>query len=124
MRLTHFLDLASLQQRLLSGPIRFLLIPFSWLYGAIVSIRNRLYAIGVFKARELPCRVISVGNIVVGGTGKTPAVIAIAKHLQKKDVRVAILLRGYKRESREKVTIVSDGKRVCTSLKRAAMKPI
>ena len=119
MRLTHSLDLASLQQRLLSSSIRFLLIPLSWLYGAIVSIRNRLYAIGVFKARKLPCRVISVGNIVVGGTGKTPAVIAIAKHLQKKNVRVAILLRGYKRESREKVTIVSDGKDVCTSLKES-----
>ena len=119
MKHTYPLDLASLQQRLLSGPIRLLLIPLSWLYGAIVSIRNRLYAIGVFKARKLPCRVISVGNIVVGGTGKTPAVIAIARHLQKKNVHVAILLRGYKRESHEKVTIVSDGKRVCTSLKES-----
>ena len=119
MRLTHSLDLASLQQRLLSSPIRFLFIPLSWLYGLIVSTRNWLYSIGVFKARTLPCRVISVGNIVVGGTGKTPAVIALAKHLQKEKVRVAILLRGYKRQSREKVTIVSDGERVCVSLKES-----
>ena len=119
MKLTRSLDLASLQQRLLSGPIRLLFIPLSWLYGAIVSIRNRLYAVGVFKARKLPCRVISVGNIAVGGTGKTPAVIAVAKRLEKQNLHVAILLRGYKRESREKVTIVSDGKKVCASLKES-----
>lgn len=119
MKLTSSLDLASFQKRLLATPIRFLLIPLSWLYAAVLSIRNRLYTLGVFKARTLPCRVISVGNIVVGGTGKTPAVIAIAKHLQEKQVRVGILLRGYKRVSREKVTIVSDGEKVCASLRES-----
>ena len=119
MKRTHPLNLASLQKRLLSSPIRFLLIPLSWLYGVGVRLRNRFYTLGVFKARTLPCRVISVGNIVVGGTGKTPAVIALAKHLQTEKVRVAILLRGYKRRSREKVTIVSDGERVCASLKES-----
>ena len=119
MKLIPSRDLASLQQKLLATPLRFLLIPFSWLYAAVISGRNRLYSMGVLKARTLPCRVISVGNIVVGGTGKTPAVIAIAKHLQKKKVRVGILLRGYKRVSREKVTIVSDGEKVCASLKES-----
>lgn len=115
MKLGPVLNLALLQKRLLASPGRFLLIPFSWLYAAGVSVRNLLYAIGVFKARSLPCRIISVGNIVVGGTGKTPAVITIAKHLQKEGKRVAILLRGYKRYAREKMTIVSDGKKVCAS---------
>ena len=115
MKLVPALNLALLQKRLLASPGRFLLIPFSWLYAAGISVRNRLYAIGVFKARSLPCRVISVGNIVVGGTGKTPAVITIAKHLQTEGKRVAILLRGYKRHAREKMTIVSDGKKVCAS---------
>lgn len=119
MKLTSLLDLASLQQRLLSSPIRFLLRLLSWLYRLIVSGRNRLYAVGLFKARRLPCRVISVGNITVGGTGKTPAVIAIAKRLQQENVRAAILLRGYKRASREQVTIVSDGERVCATLKES-----
>ena len=119
MKRTDPFNLASLQQRLLSSPLRFLLIPLSWLYGLMVSIRNRLYAAGVFKARRLPCRVISVGNVTVGGTGKTPAVIAIAKHLQQQNIRVAILLRGYKRASRERVTIVSDGDRVCATLKES-----
>lgn len=119
MKLTHAFDLTSFQKRLLASPLRFLLIPLSWLYGLIVSIRNRLYAVGVLKARRLPCRVISVGNIAVGGTGKTPAVIAIAKHLQQENIRVAILLRGYRRASRERVTIVSDGERVCATLKES-----
>ena len=119
MKLTSSLGLASFQKRLLASPLLFLLIPLSWLYGAGVWLRNRLYALGLFKVLTLPCRVISVGNIVVGGTGKTPAVIALAKHLQTEKVRVAILLRGYKRQSREKVTIVSDGERVCASLKES-----
>lgn len=85
-------------------------------YTAIVSLRNTCYTRGIFQARRLPCTVISVGNIVVGGTGKTPAVIAIAKQLQADGVRVAVLLRGYKRQSREKITIVTDGeKRFCTA---------
>ena len=115
MKLTDFRDLNLLQKRLLVSPLRFLLIPLSWLYAVGVSIRNRLYTLGVFKARSLPCRVISVGNIVVGGTGKTPAVITIATHLKKEGKGVAILLRGYKRQSREKITIVSDGEKVCAS---------
>ena len=119
MKLTHAFDLTAFQKRLLASPLRFLLIPLSWLYGLIVSGRNRLYAVGVLKARRLPCRVISVGNIAVGGTGKTPAVIAIAKRLQQENIRVAILLRGYKRASRERVTIVSDGERVCATLKES-----
>ena len=119
MKFTDSFDLTSFQKRLLASPLLFLLIPLSWLYGASVWLRNRLYALGLFKVLTLPCRVISVGNIVVGGTGKTPAVIALAKHLKKEKVRVAILLRGYKRQSREKVTIVSDGERVCASLKES-----
>ena len=115
MRLTHPPDLTSLQQRILATPLRFIFTPLSWLYRAIVQFRNNLYTRGVLKARRLPCRVISVGNIVVGGTGKTPAVIAITKHLQREGMRVAILLRGYKRRVRESVTIVSDGEKVCAS---------
>lgn len=115
MKLTHIHDLGSLQQRILATPLRFLLLPLSWLYRAGVQLRNILYTRRVLKARKLPCRVISVGNIVVGGTGKTPAVIAIAEHLQREGRCVAVLLRGYKRRVREKVTIVSDGEKMCAS---------
>ena len=119
MKLTHSLNLASLQKWLLSTPLGVLLIPFSWLYAMGVWIRNRFYALGVFGVQTLPCPVISVGNITVGGTGKTPAVIAIAEHLQKASLRVAILLRGYKREAREGITVVSDGKEVYASAKES-----
>ncbi len=119
MRFTYTRDLASLQQRLLATPLRFLLIPFSWLYAIGVWVRNRLYALGVFGVQTLPCPVISVGNIAVGGTGKTPAVIAIAERLQRAGLRVAILLRGYKREAREGITVVSDGKQVYASAKES-----
>ena len=119
MRFIYTRDLASLQQKLLSTPLRFLLIPFSWLYAIGIRVRNQFYALGVFGVQTLPCTVISVGNITVGGTGKTPAVIAIAEHLQKAGLRVAILLRGYKRKAREGITVVSDGKQVYASAKES-----
>ena len=115
MILIRTVNLKTLQQRILATPLRFLLLPLSWLYTVGIQLRNILYAHGVLKARRLPCRVISVGNIAVGGTGKTPTVISIAKHLQREGIRVVVLLRGYKRHAREKVTIVSDGEKVCAS---------
>ncbi len=94
---------------------RILLFPFYLLYGAVISIRNLCYTSGFIKQKKLPCSVISVGNIVAGGTGKTPAVAAIARLLQKDAYKVGILLRGYKGNSKNKVTIVSDGeKRLCS----------
>ena len=119
MKFAPYHNLASLQQKLLATPLRLLLDPFSWLYAIGIWIRNRLYALGVFRAQRLPCTVISIGNIAVGGTGKTPAVIAIAEHLQRVGLRVAILLRGYKRKAREGITIVSDGKQVYASARES-----
>lgn len=91
---------------------RLLLTPLSWLYGIITRTRNFCYETGLFKQSKLPCTVMSIGNIVVGGSGKTPAVASIAKLLQKSGYKVAILLRGYGRRSSEKTLIVSDGE-VC-----------
>ena len=59
--------------------------------------RRALYRAGVFRAKRLPKPVISVGNIAMGGAGKTPAVIAIARHLVARGYRVAVLTRGYGR---------------------------
>lgn len=90
-------------------------MPLSWLYGTVIWIRNYCFTSGIFKQKRLPCAVISVGNIVAGGTGKTPAVAAIAKLLQNKDFQVAILLRGYKRRSGGEIMVVSDGEnRLCS----------
>lgn len=75
--------------------MRFLLIPFSIIYWITMSLRNFLWDKRVLKAYALDARVISVGNITWGGTGKTPAVIAIARELLKNGRRPAILIRGY-----------------------------
>ncbi|MDE0186434.1 MAG: tetraacyldisaccharide 4'-kinase [Candidatus Poribacteria bacterium] len=92
--------------------IQFVLTPMSWLYSVVVRVRNRLYSSGMLKVKRLPCPIISVGNIVAGGTGKTPTVIWIAKHLQTKGYPVAVLLRGYGRQYRSAMTVVSDGNQI------------
>ena len=67
------------------------LLPFSWLYGCAVRFRNFLFEVGVLKSRAFDVPVISVGNITVGGTGKTPHVEYLIRLLQDK-VKVAVLL--------------------------------
>src|SRR3990172_2936486 len=59
-------------------------------YGAAVRLRVGIYASGFLKVRHLPCPVISVGNITVGGTGKTPLVMTLAKGLMDRKIPVAI----------------------------------
>ena len=75
------------------------LLPLSWLYGLGVRLRNTLFDIGVLKSESFDVPVISVGNITVGGTGKTPHVEYLIGLLRDK-CRVAVLSRGYKRKSR------------------------
>jgi len=79
--------------------IREWLLPVSWLYGLAVSIRNQMFEMGILKSRSFKVPVISVGNITVGGSGKTPHVEYLVK-LLKDQLKVAVLSRGYKRKSR------------------------
>ena len=79
--------------------IREWLLPLSWLYGLGVWIRSLLFKIGILKSRAFDIPIISVGNITVGGSGKTPHVEYLVK-LLKEDMKVAVLSRGYKRKSR------------------------
>ena len=81
---------------MLSRPLRIVLWPASKLYGIGVSLRTRLYASGLLKPKRLKATVISVGNLSVGGTGKTPLVIWLAEKLLAQGHRVAILTRGYR----------------------------
>lgn len=76
--------------------LRALLWPFSLLYGEMGRLRASLYAQKVFKQKRLGKPVISVGNLTVGGTGKTPMVIWLAERLLAQGNRVGILSRGYK----------------------------
>ena len=94
-----------------------LLTPLSYLYAAIVKIRNWIYDYRLLRSKRLPPTVISVGNIVSGGTGKTPVVIWIARALQEAGYRPAILLRGYHREEKTPPThVVSDGREILASV--------
>lgn len=75
------------------------LLPLSWIYGFFVRLRNTLFEVGALESRSFAVPTISVGNITVGGTGKTPHVEYLIRLLQDK-FRVAVLSRGYKRKSR------------------------
>lgn len=74
------------------------LLPLSWLYGIGIKTRNKLFDIGMLKSRAFDIPVISVGNITVGGSGKTPHVEYLVRLLKDK-AKVAVLSRGYKRKS-------------------------
>ena len=75
-----------------------ILVGCSYGYALIVTLRVKLYQVGVFTQITLARPVISVGNLTTGGTGKTPMVLAIARLLQQRGQRVAILSRGYQRQ--------------------------
>ena len=74
------------------------LLPLSWIYGSIVRFRNWLFDIGLKKSKAFSIPIISVGNITVGGSGKTPHVEYLIRLLHDK-VKIAVLSRGYKRKS-------------------------
>ena len=71
------------------------LTPLSWLFGAIAAGRRLLYRMGLFRSTSLPVPVIVVGNIAVGGAGKTPLTIALVAALRDRGYRVGIVSRGY-----------------------------
>jgi len=77
------------------------------LYRAINRLRRALYRFGVLRAKRLPVPVVSIGNRAIGGTGKTPATIAIARALQERGLHVAVLTRGYGRNSKEQGPVTS-----------------
>lgn len=78
---------------------KLLLYPFSVLYGVAIAMRNRLYDLKILESKEFEVPVISVGNITVGGTGKTPHTEYLVK-LLRQNFRVATLSRGYKRKTK------------------------
>jgi len=75
--------------------LSFLLLPLSWLFGALVACRRAAYRSGLLSRVRVRRPVVVIGNVTVGGTGKTPFTIWLAAQLQAKGVRVGIVLRGY-----------------------------
>ncbi len=79
--------------------LRVLLLPFSWLYALVMAVRNGLYDLNLKKTHRFPVPVLGVGNLTVGGTGKTPHVEYLIRLLQPR-YRVATLSRGYGRQTK------------------------
>lgn len=77
----------------------FILIPLSLIYGIIIWFRNLFFDLGIFSSKEFQLPIISVGNITVGGTGKTPHIEYLISFL-KKEFNIATLSRGYKRKAK------------------------
>ncbi|MCE1226924.1 MAG: tetraacyldisaccharide 4'-kinase [Geobacteraceae bacterium] len=103
--------------------MKLLLAPFAVLYGMALRVRALLYQGGILSIHKLPCPVVSIGNITVGGTGKTPATMLVAKELQQRGYRVAVLSRGYGGSLEGQVAVVSDGKSVLLGPEQAGDEP-
>lgn len=93
------------------------------LYGLLARLRGVCYETGWCSASRLPCRVISVGNLTVGGTGKTPVVILLVRWLQEAGQRVAVLSRGYKRTGTVPQLLVSEGGKLLVGPAEAGDEP-
>jgi len=92
-------------------------------YGVVARLRALLYDWGWFAQRRLPVPVLSVGNLTLGGTGKTPVVIALVDWLLAQGKRVAILSRGYRRTSTDPYLLVSNGERLLVDPNEAGDEP-
>jgi tetraacyldisaccharide 4'-kinase len=92
------------------------LTPLGALYRAAVTARDAGYQTRFLKTHSVSVPVISVGNITVGGTGKTPFVRWLAKHLANPRRRVCILTRGYRRDNAKSQTVVSDGEKILSDV--------
>jgi tetraacyldisaccharide 4'-kinase len=108
----------TLGRRLLLG----CLAPASWAYRAATAVRGRAYDRGWLATERAPIPVVSVGNLVVGGAGKTPVVLEVATRLQDLGHRVAILSRGYGAR-RQDARVVSDGTRLLLEAEDAGDEP-
>ncbi len=100
------------------------LLVVSWLYGACMRLRRVFYNQGVFPSHRLPCLVISVGNLCLGGTGKTPMALHLAKLLHDIGYKTVLLSRGYKGLCERKGAVVSDGRTILCDARHAGDEPL
>ena len=108
----------------LPEPWRALLVPAAGAYRVGLFAREMLWASGLVRRARLPCAVVSVGNLSVGGTGKTPLCERVTRHLAGRGLRAAIVSRGYGRRREAEVAVVSDGERLLAGADRAGDEPV
>lgn len=101
-----------------------LLAFLSLLYGLGVRIREKLYRKHILPTRKLPCPVISIGNLTVGGTGKTPMALYLAKMFKAQGRHILIVSRGYKSQGENRGAVVSDGFMVLRDAHQAGDEPL
>jgi len=101
-----------------------LLSGLSVLYGTALYLRWILFRLHLFKRKKISCPVISVGNITLGGTGKTPTVIQIAGLLLRNNGRPAVVSRGYGRKDVAETIVVSDGNSVLVDTRLGGDEPV
>ncbi len=109
-----------------ASSLRLIFLILSGIYYLSLQIIQLLYRAGILKRVKLKAKVISVGNLTVGGTGKTPVVEKIARLLQEKERKVTILSRGYKSQvaaRSSQVAVVTDGKEILLSAREAGDEP-
>ncbi len=99
-------------------------MPFGYLYGAAMNARHALYKKGIFKTFSLGAKTVSIGNLTVGGTGKTPLVAFAAETLFEAGEKVCVLTRGYGRKNTKKRVVVSDGEKILAGAKEAGDEPV
>ncbi len=100
-----------------------MLTGISWLYGKVIEARNSLYARNLIRITRLPAPTIAVGNITLGGTGKTPLVEYISRYLAAKGENVCIISRGYKRKNESKRVLVSNKQQLLADFSEAGDEP-
>lgn len=107
-----------------SLPVGLLLRILSIAYGLAIRLRYALYALGLARRKRLGQRVISIGNITLGGTGKTPAVMHLAGMLLRHQKHPAVISRGYGRDDESFLVVVSDGKEVLVDARTGGDEPV
>lgn len=85
------------------------LYPYSWVSRGVSRVRDRLYRGGIFSAKRSGLRVVSIGNISLGGTGKTPLVLELVRVLQAEGLKTAVVTRGYKGRWEKRGGMLTDG---------------
>ena len=90
------------------GPLALLLWPVSRLFAALGALRRHLYQTGFFEVRRAPALVVVVGNVVAGGAGKTPVVLALVRHLEARGIQVGVISRGYGRSASGCMEVLPD----------------